>query len=59
MVSKSALTRPIVVMVVALDDCTKSVMIAPQNAPVSGVAAALLSAVRSAEPANTLRPSEN
>src|SRR6516165_127994 len=44
-------------MVVALDDCTSSVTIAPQNAPESGVAAALLSTVRSAEPARPFRPS--
>ena len=43
-------------MVVALDDCTRSVTTAPQNEPRSGVAAALLSTVRSAEPANALRP---
>src|SRR5215469_10373947 len=45
-----------VVIVVALDDCTISVMKAPQNAPDDGVAAALLSVVRSPEPANALRP---
>src|SRR5262249_52788986 len=45
-----------VVIVVALDDCTISVTKAPQNAPDSGVAAALLSVVRSPEPANALRP---
>src|SRR5262249_52858300 len=56
-VNKPALTRPIVVMVVALDDCTKSVTSAPQKEPRSGVAAALLRAVRSAEPANAFRPS--
>src|SRR5215831_397205 len=44
-----------VVIVVALDDCTISVTKAPQNAPDSGVAAALLSVVRSPEPANALR----
>src|SRR5208337_1547469 len=52
-----ALTRPIVVMVVALDDCTRSVTTAPQNAPDRGVAAALPSTVRSEEPASPLRPS--
>ncbi len=56
-VSRPALTSPIVVMVVALDDCTRSVTIAPQNAPESGVAAALLSTVRSDDPASALRPS--
>src|SRR6516164_8990763 len=56
-VSKPALTRPIVVMVVALDDWTRSVTSAPQKEPRSGVAAALLSTVRSAEPANAFRPS--
>src|SRR5215467_6730143 len=56
-VSNPALTRPMVVIVVALDDCTMSVTNAPQNAPDSGVAAALLSVVRSPEPANALRPS--
>src|SRR5262245_41390450 len=45
-----------VVIVVALEDCTISVMKAPQNAPDNGVAAALLSVVRSPEPANALRP---
>jgi hypothetical protein len=43
-------------MVVALDDCTKSVAMAPQKAPRSGVAAALPSPVRSAEPASAFRP---
>src|SRR5215472_8227448 len=55
-VNNPALTRPIVVIVVALDDCTKSVTMAPQKEPRSGVAAALLSTVRSAEPANAFRP---
>src|SRR5215510_3935320 len=32
-VSKPALTRPIVVIVVALDDCTRSVTTAPQKEP--------------------------
>jgi hypothetical protein len=45
-----------VVIVVALDDCTKSVTKAPQNAPDNGVPAALLNVVRSPEPANALRP---
>src|SRR5262249_10158344 len=45
-----------VVIVVALDDCTISVTKAPQNAPDSGVAAALRSVARSPEPANALRP---
>src|SRR5215471_13383779 len=45
-----------VVIVVALDDCTISVMKAPQNAPEDGVAAALLSVARSPEPANAVRP---
>jgi hypothetical protein len=56
-VNKPALTRPIVVIVVALDDCTRSVTSAPQKEPRSGVAAALPSTVRSAEPANAFRPS--
>src|SRR5215831_792000 len=56
-VSNPALTRPIVVIVVALDDCTMSVTKAPQNAPDSGVAATLLNVVRSPDPANALRPS--
>src|SRR5262249_29519363 len=56
-VNKPALTRPIVVMVVALDDWTRSVTSAPQKEPCSGVAAALPSIVRSAEPANAFRPS--
>src|SRR5262249_2975252 len=45
-----------VVIVVALDDCTISVTNAPQNAPDNGVAATLLNVVRSREPANALRP---
>src|SRR5262245_36467275 len=56
-VSSPALTRPIVVIVTALDDCTSSVTIAPQKAPESGVAAALPSAVRRADPASAFRPS--
>src|SRR5262249_35817241 len=48
---------PIVVMVVALEDCTSSVTMAPQNEPCSGVAAALLSSARSADPASVFRPS--
>ena len=39
-----------------LDDCTRSVTMAPQNAPRSGVAAALPSTVRSAEPASVFKP---
>src|SRR5262252_8691869 len=45
-----------VVIVVALDDCTTSVTKAPQNAPDNGVAAALLSVARRPEPARALRP---
>ncbi len=56
-VKAPALTSPIVVMVVALDVCTRSVMKVPQNAPESGVAAALLSTVRREEPARALSPS--
>src|SRR5208283_3151412 len=56
-VRSPALTRPIVVIVTALDDCTRSVTIAPQNAPESGVAAALASTVRNAEPASAFSPS--
>src|SRR5579871_482457 len=56
-VSKPALTRPMVVIVVALDDWTRSVTSAPQKEPRSGVDAALPSTVRSAEPANAFRPS--
>src|SRR5262245_29956200 len=55
-VSNPALTRPMVVIVVAIDDCTISVTNAPQNVPDSGVAAALLSVVRSLEPARAFRP---
>lgn len=44
-------------MVVALDDCTRSVTIAPQNAPDRGVAAAFPSTVRSEDPASALSPS--
>jgi hypothetical protein len=50
------LTRPMVVMVVALDDCTRSVTMAPQKEPRRGVAAALLSTERSAEPASAFSP---
>lgn len=50
-VSSPALTSPMVVMVVALDDCTKSVMTAPQNVPCSGVAAAFANTPRKAVPA--------
>ena len=46
-----------VVIVTALDDCTRSVMIAPQKAPESGVAAALPSTARSEEPASAFSPS--
>ena len=49
---RPALTSPMVVMVVALDDCTSSVMKAPE----SGAAAALLSTVRREEPARALSP---
>src|SRR5215813_2210480 len=45
-----------VVIVVALDDCTISVTKAPQNVPDNGVAATLLNVVRSPGPANALRP---
>src|SRR5262245_6857493 len=55
-VSSPALTRPMVVIVVALDDCTISVTNAPQNVPDSGVAAALLRVVRSPGPASAFRP---
>jgi len=43
-------------MVVALDDCTRSVTTAPENAPRSGVAAALPSTVRRAGPASVFKP---
>src|SRR5262245_17615892 len=55
-VSRPALTRPIVVIVVALEDCTTRVATAPQKAPLNGVAAALASTVRSADPARVFRP---
>ena len=45
-----------VVIVVALDDCTRSVATPPQKAPRNGVSAALLSAVRSPEPASPFSP---
>src|SRR5690349_17347781 len=45
-----------VVIVVALDDCTMRVTKAPQNVPDNGVAATLLNVVRSPGPANALRP---
>ena len=44
-------------MGMALDDWTRSVTSAPQKEPRCGVAAALLSTVRSSEPANAFRPS--
>src|SRR5271169_5332008 len=46
-----------VVIVVALEDWTISVAIAPQKAPRIGVAAAFASTVRNAEPAVAFRPS--
>jgi hypothetical protein len=55
-VSRPALTKPIVVIVIALEDWTSSVTMAPQNAPDSGVAAALPNTVRRPEPAIALRP---
>src|SRR5262245_11162986 len=45
------------VMVVALDDCTRRVAIAPQKAPRIGVSAAFARTVRSAEPASAFKPS--
>jgi hypothetical protein len=56
-VRSPALTSPIVVMVVALDDCTRRVMIAPQNVPSRGVAAAFSNTVFNAVPARALSPS--
>ena len=56
-VSSPALTSPIVVIVVALDDCTMSVITAPQNVPSSGVAAAFSITVLRAVPASALSPS--
>ena len=56
-VSSPALTSPIVVIVVALDDCTMSVITAPQNVPSSGVAAAFSITVFRAVPASALSPS--
>src|SRR5215472_8672486 len=44
-----------VVIVVALDDCTISVTNAPQNVPDKGVAAAFASVARRPEPANSFR----
>jgi hypothetical protein len=55
-VRSPALTRPMVVIVVALDDCTMSVTNAPQKVPDSGVAAALLNVSRSLDPASAFRP---
>src|SRR5262249_33174357 len=55
-VSRPALTRPIVVIVVALEDCMMRVATAPQKVPLKGVAAALASTVRSADPARVFRP---
>src|SRR5580700_2255314 len=46
-----------VVMVVALEDCTRRVMIAPQIVPRRGVAAAFASTSRKAEPASAFKPS--
>src|SRR5262245_61846854 len=45
-----------VVIVVALEDCTISVTTPPQKAPDSGVAAALPRTVRRLDPASPLRP---
>src|SRR5262249_23298275 len=56
-VSSPALTSPMVLMVVALDDCTRSVTTAPQKVPLSDVAAAFASTVRRAVPARAFRPS--
>ncbi len=56
-VKSPALTRPIVVIVVALDDCTIRVITAPQNVPSSGVAAAFSITVLRAVPASALSPS--
>ena len=56
-VRSPALTSPMVVMVVALDDCTRSVMTAPQNVPSSGVAAAFSITCFKAVPASALSPS--
>ena len=56
-VSSPALTSPIVVIVVALDDCTISVITAPQNVPSSGVAAAFSITVLRAVPASAFSPS--
>jgi hypothetical protein len=44
-------------MVVALEDCTRRVMIAPQIVPRMGVAAAFASTPRKAEPASAFKPS--
>jgi len=44
-------------MVVALDDWTRRVMIAPQIVPRTGVAAAFASTPRKAEPASVFKPS--
>jgi hypothetical protein len=41
----------------ALDDCTSSVIAAPQNAPSNGVAAAFSNTVFRAAPASALSPS--
>jgi hypothetical protein len=56
-VRRPALTSPIVVIVVALEDCTISVMTAPHSVPRAGVAAAVCRSARRAEPANARRPS--
>ena len=48
-----------VVIVVALAVWTISVAMAPHKVPRSGVAAALLSTVRNAEPASALSPSDD
>src|SRR5262249_28757474 len=56
-VSRAALTRPIVVMVVALDDCTSSVITAPHIAPLIAVVVAFLSTAGREDPASAFKAS--
>jgi hypothetical protein len=55
-VERPAPIKPIVVIVIALEDWTSSVTMAPPNAPDSGVAAPLPDTVRRPEPAIALSP---
>lgn len=56
-VSSPALTNPMVVNVVALEDCTSMVTVAPDNSAENGPRTKRLSTRRKASPATALRPS--